>query len=107
MPAFGGYSRLAAFIRVIMPLSFSGVVAVVVFTFSLTLHEFIYALTFISSSEARTVSAGVPTELIRGDVFYWQSLMAGAVVVALPGAIVYSFFLDRLVAGFTGGAVKG
>ncbi len=102
-----GYSRLMAFLKVVMPLSLSGIIAVVVFTFALTLHEFIYAMTFISASAQRTISAGVPTELIRGDVFYWQSLMAGAVIVAIPVAIVYSFFLDKLVAGFTMGAVKG
>ena len=102
-----GYSRLMAFFKVVMPLSLPGVIAVVVFTFSLTLHEFIYALTFVSSSAHRTVSAGVPTELIRGDVFFWQSLVAAAAIVAIPVAIAYSFLLDRLVAGFTMGAVKG
>ncbi len=102
-----GYSRLTAFLRVVMPLSLSGVIAVVVFTFTLTLHEFIYALTFVSSSAERTISVGVPTELIRGDVFFWQSLMAAAAIVALPVGVIYNFFLDRLVAGFTMGAVKG
>jgi multiple sugar transport system permease protein len=102
-----GYSRLTAFIRVIMPLSVSGVVAVIVFTFTLTLHEFIYAATFITSSAQRTISVGVPIELVRGDVFFWQSLLAAAVIIAIPVAIVYNFFLDRLVAGFTMGAVKG
>jgi multiple sugar transport system permease protein len=98
---------MMAFLRVVMPLSLSGVIAVVVFTFALTLHEFIYALTFISASDQRTLSVGVPTELIRGDVFFWQSLLAAAVIVAIPVAVVYSFFLDKLVAGFTMGAVKG
>ncbi|MFQ5945701.1 MAG: carbohydrate ABC transporter permease [Anaerolineae bacterium] len=102
-----GYSRLASFLRVVMPLSRSGIIAVVVFTFTLTLHEFIYALTFISASDQRTISVGVPTELIRGDVFFWQSLVAAAVIVAIPVGIVYNFFLDRLVAGITMGAVKG
>jgi multiple sugar transport system permease protein len=102
-----GYSRLTAFIRVILPLSVSGVVAVIVFTFTLTLHEFIYAATFITSSAQRTISVGVPIELVRGDVFFWQSLLAAAVIIAIPVAIVYNFFLDRLVAGFTMGAVKG
>lgn len=102
-----GYSRLGAFLRVVMPLSLSGVIAVVVFTFTLTLHEFIYALTFISSSDQRTLSVGVPIELIRGDVFFWQSLLAAAALVAIPVGIVYTFFLDRLVEGFTAGAVKG
>jgi multiple sugar transport system permease protein len=92
---------------VILPLSLSGITAVVVFTFTLTLHEFIYALTFISSSAQRTVSVGVPTELIRGDVFFWQSLVAAAVIVAIPVGILYNLFLDRLVEGFTMGAIKG
>jgi len=102
-----GYSRLTAFFKVVMPLSVSGVIAVVVFTFTLTLHEFIYALTFISSSANKPISVGVPIELVRGDVFYWQSLMAAAFIVAIPVGIVYNLFLDRLVAGFTMGAVKG
>jgi multiple sugar transport system permease protein len=102
-----GYSRLMAFVKVVLPLSISGVVAVIVFTFALTLHEFIYAVTFVTSSAHRTISAGVPTELIRGDVFYWQSLVAAAVIVAIPVGFVYNFFLDRLVSGLTMGAVKG
>ena len=102
-----GYSRLKSFIKVIMPLSMSGVIAVIAFTFTLTLHEFVYALAFVTSSAQRTISVGVPTELVRGDVFYWQSLMAAAAIVALPVGIVYNIFLDRLVAGFTMGAVKG
>lgn len=102
-----GYSRLSAFLKVVMPLSRSGIIAVIVFTFTLTLHEFIYALTFVSSSSQRTISVGIPTELIRGDVFFWQSLVAAAVIVAVPVGIIYNFFLDRLVTGLTMGAVKG
>ncbi len=102
-----GYSRFAAFVRVVLPLSVSGIIAVIVFTFTLTLHEFIYALTFVTASAQRTISVGVPVELIRGDVFFWQSLMAAAVIVAIPVGIIYSIFLSRLVAGLTMGAVKG
>ncbi len=102
-----GYNRVGAFIRVIMPLSLPGIIAVVVFTFTLTLHEFIYALAFVSSSSQRTLSVGVPTELVRGDVFFWQSLLAAAVIVAIPVGLGYNLFLDRLVQGFTMGAVKG
>ena len=102
-----GYSRLMSFVKVILPLVASGMIAVTVFTFALTLHEFVYALAFVSASSQRTISVGVPTELIRGDVFFWQSLMAAAAIVALPVGIVYNLFLDRLVAGFTLGAVKG
>lgn len=102
-----GYSRFGSFLRVVMPLSMPGMIAVIVFTFTLTLHEFIYALAFVSSSSQRTISVGVPTELVRGDVFFWQSLLAAAVIVALPVGFFYNLFLDRLVQGFTMGAVKG
>ena len=102
-----GYNRLEAFVRVIMPLSLPGIIAVVVFTFTLTLHEFIYALAFVTSSSERTLSVGVPTQLVRGDVFFWQSLLAAAFIVAIPVGLAYNFFLDRLVQGFTMGAVKG
>jgi multiple sugar transport system permease protein len=78
-----------------------------VFTFTLTLHEFVYAMTFISASAQRTISVGVPIELVRGDVFFWQSLLAAALIIAIPVGFVYNVFLDRLVAGFTMGAVKG
>ena len=90
-----GYSRFMSFVRVVLPLSLSGVIAVIVFTFTLTLHEFIYALAFVSSSAQRTISVGIPTELIRGDVFFWQSLMAATALVAIPVGIVYNFFLDK------------
>lgn len=102
-----GYSRLAAFLKVVLPLTGPGIIAVVVVTFTLTLHEFIYALTFISDSTQRTISVGVPNELVLGDVFFWQSLLAAAVIVAVPVSVVYNLFLDRLVTGFTMGAVKG
>lgn len=102
-----GYSRFMAFLKVVMPLSVSGIIAVVVFTFTLTLHEFIYALTFITSSANKTISVGVPIELVRGDVFFWQSLLAAGIIIAVPVGIVYNFFLDRLVEGLTMGAVKG
>jgi multiple sugar transport system permease protein len=102
-----GYSRLAAFVRAVLPLAFPGIVAVVVFAFTLTASEFIYALAFVSPTTEKVVSTGVPTELIRGDVFFWQSLQAAAIAVAVPIAFVFNLFLDRFITGFTMGAVKG
>lgn len=102
-----GYSRIGAVVRTVMPLALPGVFTVVVFTFTLTMQDFIYALAFVSSSAQMTVSVGVPTNLIRGDVFYWQSLMASALIVAVPVALLYNIFLDRFIRGFTLGAVKG
>jgi multiple sugar transport system permease protein len=102
-----GYSRVAAFVRAVLPLAFPGIVAVVVFAFTLTASEFIYALAFVSPTSQKVVSTGVPTELIRGDVFFWQSLQAAAILVAVPIAFVFNLFLDRFITGFTMGAVKG
>jgi multiple sugar transport system permease protein len=102
-----GYSRVGAFWRAVVPLAFPGIVAVVVFAFTLTASEFIYALAFVSPTAEKVVSTGVPTELIRGDVFFWQSLQAATVLVAVPIAAVFNLFLDRFIAGFTMGAVKG
>lgn len=102
-----GYSRLGAFVRTVVPLVFPGVVAVVVFAFTLTASEFIYALAFVSPSSEKPISTGVPTALVRGDVFFWQSLQAATVLVAVPIALVFNLFLERFIAGFTMGAVKG
>lgn len=102
-----GYSRLAAIFRAVLPLAFPGIVAVVVFAFTLTASEFIYALAFIAPTDQLPVSTGVPTQLVRGDVFFWQSLQAATVLVAVPIAFVFNLFLDKFVAGFTQGAVKG
>lgn len=102
-----GYSRIGAVTRTIMPLAMPGIFTVVVFTFTLTMQDFIYALAFVASSSNMTVSVGVPTVLIRGDVFYWQSLMASALIVAVPVALLYNAFLNRFIQGFTLGAVKG
>jgi multiple sugar transport system permease protein len=101
-----GASRLSALARVVFPLSIPGILTVVIFSFSLVVNEFVYAITFISSSEVKTVSAGVPTELIRGDVFYWGALMAATLIPAIPLALLYNIFLNRFIAGFTGGAFR-
>src|SRR5690606_31169227 len=98
---------VGAFVRVVVPLLFPAIVAVIVFAFTLTASEFIYALAFISPSSQKVVSTGVPTELIRGDVFFWQSLQASIVIIAFPIALIFTLFLGRFVSGFTMGAVKG
>lgn len=102
-----GYTRLQAIWKTVIPVIIPGILTVVIFSFTLTLHEFVYALAFVQTSAEKTISVGVFTELIRGDAYFWQSLMAAAAVVALPVAIVYNLFLDKFIAGFTLGAVKG
>lgn len=102
-----GYSRMGAFVRTVLPLAFPGMVAVIVFSATLSASEFIYALAFVSQTAQKTISVGVPTELVRGDVFFWQSLQAATLLVAVPIALVFNLFLRRFIAGFTMGAVKG
>ena len=101
-----GCSRAGAIWRIVLPLAVPGLLTVVIFALTLVIQEFVYSLTFISSVQRMTVSVGVPVALVRGDVYYWGSLMAACLVTSVPIAIVYSFFLDRFIAGFTVGAIK-
>ena len=101
-----GLTRFGAFVKLVIPISVSGILTVVIFSFTLVTQEFVYALTFISSAEHQTVGVGVPIYLVRGDVYYWGSLMAACLITSLPIAVVYNLFLDRFIAGFTVGAVK-
>ncbi len=101
-----GCSRIKALLRIVFPISLPGILTVVIFAFALCVNEFIYAFTFISTSEHRTLSTGVPNELIRGDVFFWQSLMAATLIPSVVLALLYNTFLDRFIKGFTGGAFR-
>jgi multiple sugar transport system permease protein len=101
-----GASRFQAMTRVVLPLCTPGLLSAAIFAFTLAQNEFLYALIFLAKSEVRTVPIGVVTELIRGDVFYWGQLMAGALLGSIPVALIYSFFVDYYVAGLTAGAVK-
>ena len=92
--------------RIVLPLAVPGLLTVVIFALTLVIQEFVYSLTVISSVEKMTVSVGVPVALVRGDVYYWGSLMAACLITSVPIAIVYNFFLDRFIAGFTVGAIK-
>jgi multiple sugar transport system permease protein len=100
-----GATRWQILIKIILPLAVPGLISAGIFAFTLSWNEFIYALTFVSSSEVKTVPVGVITELIEGDVYHWGALMAGALLGSLPVAVVYSFFVEYYVSGMTG-AVK-
>ena len=101
-----GATRLKAMIYIVFPVAVPGILSAGIFAFTLSWNEFIYALVFLSSPEQKTVPVGVTSELIRGDVFYWGPLMAGALLGSIPVAVVYSFFVEHYVAGLTG-SVKG
>ena len=102
-----GASRMQTLTRIALPMAIPGIVCVVLFGFTLTWNEFIYALTFVSQTTNKTAIVGVTADLIRGDIYYWGSLMAGAVLASVPVVACYVFFLDYYVSGLTAGAVKG
>jgi multiple sugar transport system permease protein len=101
-----GCTITGAFLKTVLPVSVPGILTVVIFAFTLTMQEFVYALTFISSSDEKPVTLGVATDLVRGDIFYWGELMGAALIASVPVAIAYTLFLDRFISGITGGAVK-
>ena len=101
-----GATRIQALWRIVLPMAVPGLVCAILFAFTLSWNEFIYALTFTSSSDQITASVGVTSELIRGDTYFWGALMAGAVLGSVPIVILYVFFLDYYVSGLTAGAIK-
>lgn len=101
-----GCTRVQGAIKVLLPISVAGILTVTIFAFTLAMQEFLYALTFIQSSDEKTMTLGVVTDLIRGDVYFWGSLMAGALLAGIPVAILYNLFLDHFIQGITGGAIK-
>jgi multiple sugar transport system permease protein len=102
-----GASRMQTLRKIVLPMAIPGIVCVTLFGFTLTWNEFTYALTFVSQSANKTAVVGVTADLIRGDIYYWGSLMAGAVTASLPIVVIYVWFLDYYVSGLTAGAVKG
>lgn len=102
-----GLTRFGAFIKLVVPISISGILTVVIFAFTLVTQEFVYALTFISPESKQMIGVGIPIFLVRGDVYYWGALMGACLIASLPIAFLYNLFLDRFIAGFTVGAVKG
>ena len=100
-----GASRLQVLRLITLPLAVPGLISAAIFAFTLSWNEFIYALTFISSSENKTVPVGAITELVEGDVYHWGSLMAAALLGSLPVVILYTFFVEYYVSSLTG-AVK-
>jgi multiple sugar transport system permease protein len=97
-----GANRWQILTKIVLPLAVPGLISAGIFAFTLSWNEFIYALTFVSSSEVKTIPVGVVTELVEGDVYHWGSLMAGALFGSLPVAFIYSFFVEYYVSGMTG-----
>jgi multiple sugar transport system permease protein len=101
-----GATRWQAVRQVVLPISRAGLAAVGMFSFAISLQAFLYPLVFTSSTAVKPVTLGVVTDLIRGDLFYWGSLMAGALLAGIPVAILFTYFLDDFVEGITAGSTK-
>lgn len=102
-----GCSRIKALIRIVLPVAIPGIITAALFSFTLSWGEYLYAITFVTDSWEKTIPSAVVGELIRGDVYYWGELMAGALLGSVPIAMIYVFFLDYYVSGLTAGATKG
>ena len=100
-----GATRLQILIKIILPLAVPGLISASIFSLTLCWNEFIYALTFLSSTQNKTVPVAIVSEFVDGDIYRWGSLMAGALVGSLPWVILYSFFVEHYVSAMTG-AVK-
>ena len=101
-----GCSRLGALFRVVLPMAIPGIICAILFSYTLSWNEFLYSLVFIQDEYAKTLSTGIFTELIRGDIYFWGSLMAACLLGTLPIVILYGFLVDYFTSGLTQGAIK-
>ena len=101
-----GATRLQMLRLVVIPVVLPGILTAAIFAFTLSFQEYVYALTFISSTVNRTLPVGITIDMVRGDVYFWGPLMAAAVLGSIPVVIVYALSLDYFISGMTTGAVK-
>ena len=101
-----GASRMRTLLTIVLPMALPGVACAVLFSFTLCWNEFLYTLVFIQDEVQKTLSVGVLTELVRGDIYFWGSLMAACLVGSIPVIVIYAFFMDYYVSGLTAGAIK-
>jgi multiple sugar transport system permease protein len=101
-----GCTRWRALITIVLPMALPGVACAILFAFTLCWNEFLYSLVFIQDELHKTLSVGVFTELVRGDIYFWGSLMAACLTGSIPIIVLYAFFMDYYVSGLTAGAIK-
>jgi multiple sugar transport system permease protein len=89
-------------VRIVLPLSLPAIATVAIFAFTLSMQEYLYAVVFASPTDQKVVTVGLPTMLIRGDIYFWGSLMAGALLVGIPATLAFNLVLDRFIEGLTG-----
>jgi multiple sugar transport system permease protein len=101
-----GCNHFQMLTKIFIPVAMPGIIAATIFAFTVSWAEFLYPLAFLYSENQMVLTVGTVTTLIRGDVFHWGELMAGALMAAAPPVILYAFLMDYYVAGLTSGATK-
>jgi multiple sugar transport system permease protein/raffinose/stachyose/melibiose transport system permease protein len=104
--AIDGAKPLRAFFDIVVPLARPGIVATTVFVLIVTWQEFLFALSFTSTKEMRTLPVGMNDYIGQYGIRYGE-LMASSVMVSLPVIVIFFFLQRQFVAGLTAGAVKG
>lgn len=102
-----GASHWQMLVRIFLPVAVPGLIAATIFAFTVSWSGFLYPLAFIFSSGQQVLTAGTVTSLIKGDVYHWGGLMAGALLACLPPVLLYVFLMDYYISGLTAGSTKG
>jgi multiple sugar transport system permease protein len=102
-----GASWFQTLTRIFIPVAMPGIIAAMIFSFTVSWAQFLYPLAFTTSASELLLPVGIVTTLIKGDVFNWGQIMTGALLGAAPPLIIYAFLMDYYVAGLTAGATKG
>jgi multiple sugar transport system permease protein len=97
-----GCGRASGLWHVVLPVSRPGLAITAIFAFTLSMGEFLYAVVYVAPRDQMVVTVGLATALIRGDIFFWGSLMAGGLIISIPIAILYYLVLDHFIQGLTG-----
>jgi len=93
--------------KIFIPVALPGIIAATIFAFTVSWAAFVYPTAFITTPDQMPLTIGVVSQLVRGDVFVWGQITAGALMAALPPVIIYAFLMDYYIAGLTAGATKG
>jgi multiple sugar transport system permease protein len=101
-----GCNTFQMLLKVFIPVALPGIIAATIFAFTVAWAQFLYPLAFLYSEDQLVLTVGTVTTLIRGDVYHWGGLMAGALLAAAPPVILYAFLMDYYIAGLTSGATK-
>ena len=102
-----GAGHMQMLLKIFIPVALPGIIAAMIFAFTVSWAAFVYPIAFLYSADQQVLTVGTVTSLIKGDVYKWGMLMAGALLAAAPPLVIYAFLMDYYIAGLTAGATKG